>query len=62
MFEQIKKDCPDAWEKFNLFYYSINTNRLTTKYINSIEIHTIIGDLFLFFDEQGIHIEIWYSE
>ena len=58
MFEQIKKDCPDAWEKFNLFYYSINTNRLTTKYINSIEIHTIIGDLLLFFDEQGIRIII----
>ena len=25
MFEQIKKDCPDAWDKFDLFYYSISS-------------------------------------
>jgi hypothetical protein len=58
MFEQIKKDYPKGWEKFNKFYYSINTNCLTTKYLAAIEIWQLIGDLFLFFDELGIIIEI----
>jgi len=62
MFEEIKKDYPKGWKKFNEFYYSINTNCLTTKYLAAIEIWQLIGDLFLFFDEQGIIIEILPGE
>jgi len=64
MFEEIKEKYPKVWKMFNEFYYSINTNRLTTKYIKAIEIHAIVGDLFKFFDEQGICINIsgWIHE
>ena len=58
MFEQIKKDSLEAWDKFNQFYFSINTNRLRETYLDSIDIWSIIGDLLLFFDEQGIIIEV----
>ena len=66
MFEQIKKDSSDAWDKFeeyavqNISGLGIYGDDVFDK-LNRTKIILLIGHLFLFFDKQRIVIQISYS-
>jgi len=68
MFEQIKKNSPKAWEKFeihmyrymrdDLFYAIFRTTKDKLYNWKLTSLTSLIGHLLLFFDEQGIRIII----
>ena len=65
MFEQIKKDCPDAWERFEKYIFEkvgweFKHGRFRNDSQFFDDIYFLIGLLFTFFDEQRIHIVIEY--
>ena len=69
MFEEIKEKCPKGWEMFLEYYFNESEIRFQikrygsvdklTQQINEVDFESLIGWLFRFFDEQGIHIDIF---
>ncbi len=61
MFEEIKKKYPKAWEKWQNYTkdhcLAVRID-YTEFYVSGEDFLDIIGWLFKFFDEQGIHIAI----
>ena len=63
MFEQIKKDSPDAWERFEKYIFEkvgweFKHGRFRNDSQFFDDIYFLIGLLFTFFDEQGIRIAV----
>ena len=65
MFEKIKKNCPKAWDKFVKYAeknlkWEFSVDYDGTFGFENEDIEFLIGHLFRFFDEQGIHVVIEY--